>query len=93
MRDFLKLCLGVSNTSDTYENCPYLSFRWLINLKPLKCSHAPIVKVRKLKLCKDIPTLNRFNEKLKGHPPSADLRYGGKDNITPSTLVFATRKG
>ena len=30
---------------------------------------------------------------LKGHPPSTDLRYGEKDNISPSTLMFATRKG
>ena len=29
----------------------------------------------------------------KGRPPCADLRYGVKDNISPSTLVFATRKG
>ena len=25
-------------------------------------------------------------------PPSADLRYGGKGNISPITLIFATRK-
>ena len=30
---------------------------------------------------------------LKGHPPSADLRYGEKDTFSPSTLIFATRKG
>ena len=28
-----------------------------------------------------------------GRPPSAELRYGEKDNISPSTLIFATRKG
>ena len=28
-----------------------------------------------------------------GRPPSADLRYWEKDNISPSTLIFATRKG
>ena len=30
---------------------------------------------------------------VKGHPPSADLRYGEEDSISPSTLIFATRKG
>ena len=25
----------------------------------------------------------------KGHPPSADLRYGKEDIISPSTLIFA----
>ena len=29
----------------------------------------------------------------KGHPPSADLRYGEEDSISPSTLIFAARKG
>ena len=29
----------------------------------------------------------------KGHPPSADLRYGDEDTISPSTLIFAARKG
>ena len=28
----------------------------------------------------------------KGHPPSADLRYGDEDTISPSTLIFAARK-
>ena len=28
----------------------------------------------------------------KGHPPSADLRYGEKDSISPSILIFATVK-
>ena len=27
---------------------------------------------------------------LKGHPPSADLRYGEKDSISPSTQIFFT---
>ena len=27
----------------------------------------------------------------KGHPPSADLRYGDEDAISPSTLIFAAR--
>ena len=31
--------------------------------------------------------------KNKGHPPSADLRYGEVDSISHSTLIFATRKG
>ena len=26
----------------------------------------------------------------KGHPPSADLRYGGKDTFSPNTFIFAT---
>ena len=29
----------------------------------------------------------------KGHTPSADLRCGGKDSISPSTLVLAAKKG
>ena len=29
----------------------------------------------------------------KGHPPSADLRYGDEDTISPSTLISAARKG
>ena len=29
----------------------------------------------------------------KGHPLSADLRYGDEDAISPSTLIFAARKG
>ena len=29
----------------------------------------------------------------KGHPPSADLRYGEVDSISPSTLIFAAIKG
>ena len=29
----------------------------------------------------------------KGHPPSADLRYGEEDSISPSTLVLAAIKG
>ena len=29
----------------------------------------------------------------KVHPPSADLRYGEEDNISPSTLIFAALKG
>ena len=28
-----------------------------------------------------------------GHPPSADLRYGEKDSISPSTLIPAAIKG
>ena len=30
---------------------------------------------------------------LKGHPPSADLRYGEEDSISPSKLVLAAIKG
>ena len=29
----------------------------------------------------------------KGHPPSADLRYRGKDSISPCTLILAAIKG
>ena len=29
----------------------------------------------------------------KGHPPSADLRYGEEDSISRSTLFFAAIKG
>ena len=29
----------------------------------------------------------------KGHPPSADLRCGEEDSISPSTLVLAAIKG
>ena len=29
----------------------------------------------------------------KGHPPSTDLRYGDEETISPSTLIFAARKG
>ena len=29
----------------------------------------------------------------KGHPPSADLRYGEEDRISPSTLIVAALKG
>ena len=29
----------------------------------------------------------------KGHPPSADLRYGEEDSISPSTLIVAAIKG
>ena len=29
----------------------------------------------------------------KGHPPSADLRYGEEDSISPSTIVIAAIKG
>ena len=29
----------------------------------------------------------------KGHPPSADLRYGEEDSISPSTLICAAIKG
>ena len=29
----------------------------------------------------------------KGHPLSADLRYGGEDSISPSTLIVAAIKG
>ena len=30
---------------------------------------------------------------IKGHPPRADLRYGEKDSISHSTLIFAAIKG
>ena len=30
---------------------------------------------------------------FKGHPPSADLRYGEEDSISPSTLILAAIKG
>ena len=29
----------------------------------------------------------------KGNRPTADLRYGGKDTISPSTPIFAAIKG
>ena len=29
----------------------------------------------------------------KGHPPSADPRYGEEDSISPSTLIVAAIKG
>ena len=29
----------------------------------------------------------------KGHPPSADLSYGGKDSISPGTHIFAAIRG
>ena len=29
----------------------------------------------------------------KGHPPSADLRYGEEDSISPPTQMFASTKG
>ena len=29
---------------------------------------------------------------IKGHPPSADLRYGEEDSISPSPLIFAAIK-
>ena len=29
----------------------------------------------------------------KGHPPSANLRYGKEDSISSSTLIFAAIKG
>ena len=32
--------------------------------------------------------LNKL-EYTKGHPPSADLRYGEEDSISPSTPIFA----
>ena len=28
----------------------------------------------------------------KGHPPSADLRYGEEDSICPSTLIYTAIK-
>ena len=31
--------------------------------------------------------------RYKGHPPSADLRYGEEDSISPSTQIFAAIKG
>ena len=36
-------------------------------------------------------TFQRLTEK--GHPPSAYLRYGEEDSISPSTLVLASIKG
>jgi hypothetical protein len=30
---------------------------------------------------------------IKGHLPSADLRYGEEDSISPSTQIFAAIKG
>ena len=30
---------------------------------------------------------------IKGHPPSADLRYGEEDSISQSTRLFAAIKG
>ena len=30
---------------------------------------------------------------IEGHPRSAELRYGEEDNISPSTLFFAAKKG
>ena len=29
----------------------------------------------------------------KGHPPSADLRYGQEDSISPCTLIFFCHQG
>ena len=34
-------------------------------------------------------SLSLFYIFTKGHPPSADLRYGEEDSISPSTLIFA----
>ena len=40
-----------------------------------------------------IASLKKSSSKyLKGHPPSADLRYGDEDTISPSILIFAARK-
>ena len=36
-----------------------------------------------------VPNLKPFS---KGHPPSADLRYGEEDSIKPSTLIVAAIK-
>ena len=33
------------------------------------------------------------SQRLKGSPPSADMRSGGKDSISPSTLIFSAMKG
>ena len=33
------------------------------------------------------------NPTNKGHPPNADLKYGEKDSIIPSSLIFAAIKG
>ena len=38
-------------------------------------------------------TFKRVLELNKGHFPSADLRYGEEDSISPSTLLFAVIKG
>ena len=40
-----------------------------------------------------VPQLTCSRLLNKGRPPSADLRYGGKDNISPTTLIFAAIKG
>ena len=32
-------------------------------------------------------------QEIKGHLPSADLRYGDEDSISPNTLIFASKKG
>ena len=40
-----------------------------------------------------MPKKCNFFQTLKGPPPSADLRYGEEDIISPSTFIFATIKG
>ena len=44
-------------------------------------------------LSKQSLDLDHFSIFLKGHPPSADLRYGEEDSISHSTLIFAEIKG
>ena len=40
-----------------------------------------------------IPIADDENICKKGHPPSADLRYGEEDSISLSTLILAAIKG
>ena len=39
------------------------------------------------------PKPDLLQKNVKGHPPSADLRYGEDDSISTSTLICAARKG
>ena len=57
---------------------------------PVACSGNTLVnKVRDAQL--GIEWMNRCSVS-KGHPPSADLRYGEEDSISPSTLIVVLIK-
>ena len=67
------------------------NFCWNV---PSQVIYTFYLKLQKYPCCAPIfPSLSETESSHKGRPPSADLSYRGKDNISPSTLVFATRKG
>ena len=50
-------------------------------------------KYVQIKFVYDTKFLTASSSFIKGHPLSADLRYGEEDSIRPSTLIFSAIKG